>query len=136
MQLHHAELWYDGQVCDGNMPLLPFQSGCEAQIQTGRPYSNLPYPVAEQTCPYLFKRAVLPSVVRPSAPFLVFSNLTKGIPHASCRCNDSHDSVMYSHATQTSITVLSKFPRKTWGGVHARTVDTRHPSPILPSAWE
>ena len=25
---------------------------------------------------------------------------------------------MYGHATQTSITLVSKFPRKTWGAAH------------------
>ena len=59
------------------------------------------------------------------------SDLTKGIPHASCTCNDSCDSVMYSCATRTSTTVVSKFPRKTRGAVHAWTVDTRRSSPIF-----
>jgi len=36
------------------------------------------------------------------------SDLTKGISHMSYRCNDSSDSVMYGHATRTSITVDSK----------------------------
>ena len=76
------------QVCDGNMLLLPFQSGCEARIQMAR------------------TRAV-------------------------SRCNDSCDSVMYGRATQTSVTVVFKFPRKTWGAKHTRTVDTRHSSPIF-----
>jgi len=76
MQLHHAEPWYDGQVCNGNMPLLPFQNSCEAWLQTIRPYSN-PYPVAIRTCPYHFKCAVLP------------------------------------------------FPRRTWGAIHAWTVDIK-----------
>ena len=32
--------------------------------------------------------------------------------------------LMYGHATRTSITVVSKFPRNTWGATHARIVDT------------
>jgi len=43
----------------------------------------------------------------------------------SCRCDDSRDSVMYGRATRTSITVVSKIPRKTWGATHAQTVYTR-----------
>ena len=38
---------------------------------------------------------------------------------------------MYGRATQTSITVVSKFPPKSWGAVHAQTVDTRRPYPIF-----
>ena len=41
---------------------------------------------------------------------------------------------MYGRATRTSITVVSKFPTKTWGAAHARTVDTRRSSPQLPRA--
>ena len=41
---------------------------------------------------------------------------------------------MYGRATRTSITVVSKFPTKTWGAAHARTVDTRSSSPHLPRA--
>ena len=44
---------------------------------------------------------------------------------------DSRVSVMYGRATRTSIT---KFPTKTWGAAHARTVDTRRSSPQLPRA--
>jgi len=68
VQLHHAEPWYDGQACDSNIPLLPFQSGFKARIQMARLYSYFPYRVAVQTCPYHFKCAVLPNV-HPSAPF-------------------------------------------------------------------
>ena len=55
------------QVCDGDMLLLPFQSGCEARIQMVRPNRNLLYLVAIQTRP--FQRAVLLSVVHPSASY-------------------------------------------------------------------
>ena len=41
---------------------------------------------------------------------------------------------MYGRATRSSITVVSKFPTKTWGAAHARTVDTRRSSPQLPRA--
>ena len=41
---------------------------------------------------------------------------------------------MYGRAARTSITVVSKFPTKTWGAAHARTVDTRRSSPQLPRA--
>ena len=69
------------------------------------------------------------------------SNLTKGPWHSFVErtrlhiysCNDSRDSVMHNHTTRTSITVVSKFPRKTWGTTHARTVDTRRSSPIFSS---
>ena len=55
------------------------------------------------------------------------SNYTEGTWHGfTCRCNNSHDSVIYGRATQTSITVVSMFPRKTWGATHAQTVDTRY----------
>ena len=50
--------------------------------------------------------------------------------------NDSRVSVMYGRATWTSVTVVSKFPTKTWGAAHARTVDTRCSFLQLPSAWE
>ena len=43
------------------------------------------------------------------------SNLTKGIPHMSCRCNDSCDSVIYGRTTQTSITAVSNFPENLGG---------------------
>jgi len=36
------------------------------------------------------------------------------------QCNDSCDSVIYG-ATRTSITVVSKFPRKTWRAMHTCT---------------
>jgi len=40
--IHCSHIYYDimqnccFQVCDGDMPLLPFQSGCERQIRTKR----------------------------------------------------------------------------------------------------
>ena len=43
-----------------------------------------------------------------------------------CKCTDFRESVTYGGATQTSITVVSKFPRNTWGAMHVQTVDTRH----------
>ena len=43
----------------------------------------------------------------------------------SFECSNSHDSVMNGRATWTSITVVFKFPRKTWGATHVQTVDTR-----------
>ena len=50
--------------------------------------------------------------------------------------NDSRVSVMYGRATRTSITVLSKFPTKTWGAAHVQTVDVRRSSAQLLSTWE
>ena len=47
---------------------------------------------------------------------------TRGV---SCRCNYSCDSVMYGRAKRTSITVVSKFPRKNLGSHTCATVDTR-----------
>ena len=62
------------QVHDGNMP---FQSRCEAKIQAVRAHTcvamDLPYPlVTILTRPCHYKHSVLPSVVRPSVPFLSF----------------------------------------------------------------
>ena len=38
---------------------------------------------------------------------------------------------MYGRAPRTSTTVVSKFPRKTWGAAHVWTVDTRRSSPVF-----
>ena len=54
----------------------------------------------------------------------------------SCRCNDSHDSVMYGRATRTSITIVSKFPRKTWGATHAQQWIPGAPLWYFSSTWE
>ena len=39
---------------------------------------------------------------------------------AAYRCNDYRDSVMYGCVTRTSITVVSKLPRKSWGAMHVQ----------------
>jgi len=93
-----------------------------------------------------YRCAVLPTVVRPSVPFLT-SSLTEGTWHSfvertrlydcMCTCNNSRDTVMYGHATQTSITVVSKFPIKNLGS-HARMNSGYQAlfSEFFLSAWE
>jgi len=63
------------QVCDGDMLLLPLQSGCEARIQKGRAYTcvlAVSVGISHTNTSLQYRRAVLPSVVRPSEPFLAF----------------------------------------------------------------
>ena len=85
------------------------------------------------------KRAVLSSVVGPSVTFSIFQpywgHMTRlWMNRAQSRCNDYYDSVIYGPATQTSITVVSKFSRKTWGAVSSgyQALLSTH----FRSAWE
>ena len=109
------------QVRDGDMPLLPFQSGCKPQIQTVRTHTCV---LSRQLCPSVAIQirlcytnchcssfsAILGFPTLPRATIqLCWTN------RAASWYNDSHDPVMYGCETRTSITVVSKFPRKTWG---------------------
>ena len=94
------------------MPLLPFQSGYKAQIQTVRTHTcALAVPIGSHTNTFLpHKCAVWPSVVRPSVPFDSWLfNPTEGTRHGFVEQTVLHLDVMCGHATQTSI---AKFPTK------------------------
>ena len=75
-------------------------------------------PVGSNTNTPCHKHAVLTSVVCFSVPFLVFQPYwghtiqLRWTNRTAWRCNDSRDSVMYCCVTRTSITLVSKFPRK------------------------
>ena len=109
------------QVRGGDMPLLSFQSGCKRWIQTVVTHTVylLCPSVAIQThschihvlyCHQLF---VLQAILGfPTSPRAHDTALLNEQDRAACRCNDFRDSVIYSHATWTSITVVSKFPGK------------------------
>jgi len=80
-----------------------------------------------------YKCAVLPSAVHPSVPFLAFhpywGHMTRlcWTKRAVFRCNNSHDSEVYGHATRTN---SFQVPQITWGASDVRTVDIR-PSSLI-----
>jgi len=89
-------------VSDGDMPLQPFQSGCEGRIQIVRTRTHTVYlpclSLAIQTRPchinvlYCHQLFVLQAILGfppTEGTWLCWTN------NAACRCNDSRDSVMY-----------------------------------------
>ena len=104
------------------MPLLPFQSGCESQIQTVRTHTCvLAVSVNSHTTTSLpYTRAVLPSVVHPLVPFLAFQSY-RGHTTQFVELHVDVSTPVNRRATQTSVTVVSKFPTKENLGSHACT---------------
>jgi len=114
------------------------KSGCKARTQMVGTHTcvamNLPHlSVAIQTQLCHYKHAALHQMfVLPGFPTLLRAHRRLcWTNRAMSRSNDSHDSAMNGRATRTSITVVSKFPRKIYGATHVQTVNTR-PISLLP----
>ena len=123
MQLHHAELCVL-QVCDDNMCCCLPKWMRVTNTNGKNSSTGLAVPVSSHTDMSLplYVRAVLPSVVCPSVPFLAFQlyrghrrSLVHVLDKQTEHCNDSHNSVLYGRANWTGITVVSKSPRKELG---------------------